>query len=649
MTKFTHSNHRVNSDTLNWCLTRLTAIVFYCMLPQITFASITFNIDSLRKECIPTNYNELWHWTFDFEHMDEDVFTEVWEALAADTTNWHYGPKAEKGYDRYITVNPLNNEPLTAGGKELDFAKGLKFETSGNNHVIIGGSDSKYAMQASSVINMIIPNCKKGDIILVDWMTRDSEAWITSGNIEEDTIRTSAHTHTYSKMTVKNDGDVKLRTRYSLIQNIGVFRYSRWGFDLSDLSENRSDADKIISDTINWGFLNKGRYRNANDLNDEPLMANGEELTFAKGLRFTTGSNKVLVGCLNQWYLQAYGDIKITVPSCMKGDSIYLFLSLSGNLDRFIKADNVMDIDSVIYFKEGESRAATRMVVVKEDGDVTLHLQNALRIHGIDMVEVKYTVGDANGDLQIDVADFTTIANYILGNFLRKFVEDAADVNNDEAINVADITGVTNIILYGSLNSSAAAKGIGGFEYRVPVMQAKDFAISAGGEYVMDIDIENPDMQFSACQFDVHLPKGICIKSVTLGNERTTSKKTNYLDYATLADGTTRVICASTKDIAFAGTEGTVARLTVVADDGVEAGSYDVTIDNIVLSKAGDMAKPESVTINADISSATGISEIKTEDPNSADGMYDILGRRISSSEKLRDGIYIIGGKKIIK
>ena len=257
--------------------------------------------------------------------------------------------------------------------------------------------------------------------------------------------------------------------------------------------------------------------------------------------------------------------------------------------------------------------------------------------------------GDANGDSQIDVADFTAIANFILGSIPENFEEDAADVNKDEIVNVADITGVANIILYGSLNSSAAAKGIGGMEYRIPVMQAKDFAISAGGEYVMDIDIENPDMQFSACQFDVHLPKGISIKSVTLGNDRTTSKKTNYLDFATLADGTTRVICASTKDVAFAGTEGTVARLTVVADNNVEAGSYDVTIDNIVLSKAGDMAKPESVTINADISSATGISEIKTAEPNSADGMYDILGRRISNSEKLRDGIYIIRGKKVIK
>ena len=260
-----------------------------------------------------------------------------------------------------------------------------------------------------------------------------------------------------------------------------------------------------------------------------------------------------------------------------------------------------------------------------------------------------YNKGDANGDSQIDVADFTAIANFILGSIPENFEEDAADVNKDEIVNVADITGVANIILYGSLNSSAAAKGIGGMEYRIPVMQAKDFAISAGGEYVMDIDIENPDMQFSACQFDVHLPKGISIKSVTLGNDRTTSKKTNYLDFATLADGTTRVICASTKDVAFAGTEGTVARLTVVADDNVEAGSYDVTIDNIVLSKAGDMAKPESVTINADIISATGISEIKTAEPNSADGMYDILGRRISNSEKLRDGIYIIRGKKVIK
>ena len=189
----------------------------------------------------------------------------------------------------------------------------------------------------------------------------------------------------------------------------------RWSFDLR---ENRSDADKIISDSINWTFQGRGRYQNANDLNDEPLMANGEELTFAKGLRFTTGSKKVLVGCRDQWYLQAYGDIKIIIPSCTKGDSINLSLSLSGAQDRLIGADNVIEIDSVIHYIEGEPTIKKRTVVVKEDGDVTLRLQSGLRIHSIDMVEVKYAVGDANGDLQIDVADFTTIANYILGNFL---------------------------------------------------------------------------------------------------------------------------------------------------------------------------------------------------------------------------------------
>lgn len=55
--------------------------------------------------------------------------------------------------------------------------------------------------------------------------------------------------------------------------------------------------------------------------------------------------------------------------------------------------------------------------------------------------------GDANGDCNVDVADITTVAAYILGNELPAFKFYNADVNDDGEIDVADITGIASMIL----------------------------------------------------------------------------------------------------------------------------------------------------------------------------------------------------------
>ena len=60
-------------------------------------------------------------------------------------------------------------------------------------------------------------------------------------------------------------------------------------------------------------------------------------------------------------------------------------------------------------------------------------------------------VGDANGDGTINGADFTAIANYLLGIPNANFVESAADVNGDGIINGADFTAVANLLLYGNI------------------------------------------------------------------------------------------------------------------------------------------------------------------------------------------------------
>ena len=76
---------------------------------------------------------------------------------------------------------------------------------------------------------------------------------------------------------------------------------------------------------------------------------------------------------------------------------------------------------------------------------------------GTDMVETDYSKkvtatpfdaanGDANGDIEVNVLDITTIVSYMLNQNPSPFLFDAADVNYDNEINVLDIIGLVQLI-----------------------------------------------------------------------------------------------------------------------------------------------------------------------------------------------------------
>ena len=67
-------------------------------------------------------------------------------------------------------------------------------------------------------------------------------------------------------------------------------------------------------------------------------------------------------------------------------------------------------------------------------------------------------LGDANGDGNVTVADYTAIAHYIMDDPPANFNENAADANGDGKINVADYTAAAHLILYGSLEKPENAK-----------------------------------------------------------------------------------------------------------------------------------------------------------------------------------------------
>ena len=70
----------------------------------------------------------------------------------------------------------------------------------------------------------------------------------------------------------------------------------------------------------------------------------------------------------------------------------------------------------------------------------------SLKINAI-MGDKPQITGDVNHDGKVDVADVTTLVDYILGNTPQGFNASNCDVNNDSKIDVSDVTSLVDIIL----------------------------------------------------------------------------------------------------------------------------------------------------------------------------------------------------------
>jgi subtilisin family serine protease len=66
------------------------------------------------------------------------------------------------------------------------------------------------------------------------------------------------------------------------------------------------------------------------------------------------------------------------------------------------------------------------------------------------------TLGDSNGDFDVNVLDLVHDVDYILGNNPKPFIFVAGDVNADNTINVLDIVGTVDIILNGGDGDSSS-------------------------------------------------------------------------------------------------------------------------------------------------------------------------------------------------
>ena len=218
--------------------------------------------------------------------------------------------------------------------------------------------------------------------------------------------------------------------------------------------------------------------------------------------------------------------------------------------------------------------------------------------------------GDANGSMSVNIADVVTIVSYLSQQDPQPFIFDAADVNEDGVINILDIVGVINIIAHPSTASVSVAEASAVYTIVDGILYV-DSPVALGGVQVTvdaapGVEVQTleslDEMERNWFQIDENtrmlLSYSMCGKSIPAG-------KTPLLDLGN----------ASMLDIVLSDIHGNELMIT--------SGDIPTIIDNVRV------------------------------DSNTATGIYDLMGRKISSKasdlNRLPSGIYIVNGVKVVK
>ena len=117
-----------------------------------------------------------------------------------------------------------------------------------------------------------------------------------------------------------------------------------------------------------------------------------------------------------------------------------------------------------------------------------------------------------------------------------------------------------------------------------------DIEVLSGTEAVLSVKMKN-EVVAEGFEFDMYLPEGITVvqdedgfPDVTLSTKRTTTRKTNSFDAIFNADGSLRVLAASTNGSAISGNDGEVVQVKVAIADDMAEGDYTVCFKNIAIS-----------------------------------------------------------------
>lgn len=321
-----------------------------------------------------------------------------------------------------------------------------------------------------------------------------------------------------------------------------------------------------------------------------------------------------------------------------------------------------------------------------EDGDYPIIIKNARltktdisKYYIIDYVKSTLTVssymlGDINADNEVDVRDYTGVANHIMGNMPEGFVLKAGDIDENGDIDVRDYTGIANIIMessvYGSTHNSVRAlksKTYARVASNIDGMDNVIYATNTKGAPDSQIELSicmKNQTPIRGFQFDLHLPEGVSVVKnakgrimASLAPGRLPEDDEHTLVIDEVSDGVFRFLCSSLYDENFTGNEGEIVTLTVNINADMAYGDYAVLLKNIIMTETdiSKFYKADNIESVFTVDASTGVSTLQDEllgvGKNNESPIYSIDGQLVGRSmdmSKSKKGIYIRDGKKIV-
>lgn len=235
-------------------------------------------------------------------------------------------------------------------------------------------------------------------------------------------------------------------------------------------------------------------------------------------------------------------------------------------------------------------------------------------------------MGDADNNGTVDEADASTVADYILGHYPKKFNFKASDVNFTGNINVADIAGITGI-MNGSQTQQPDTSQVDLNGYSVGISSTP---IVPGGEGYLIINVINEDI-ISAVEMNLELPQGFTV----LGTELDADRGENMRLCCGDIDGKYRILAYSLDKEGIAVNDGRLLTVKIKAPDDKDTPSFDFSLTDVLFSANGNEINVRPMTQNI-LSHIGDIPAI-----GSSVRVFDLLGREISV-DAMQRGAYII-------
>lgn len=164
-----------------------------------------------------------------------------------------------------------------------------------------------------------------------------------------------------------------------------------------------STADaSLISQDASWNQTTKNstlRYQFTGSFDNEAITANGEELDYAKGLKFT-----VAIGTTNtdgrNLYLSSAGmwlgeNSIITVPDCKAGQ--WVLIEYATSKDKTTRSIQATNIDATLPTTSASKTHVSGKSAVTADGDVTFKMIGGMYVYSIVVAETEEDLVNSGG------------------------------------------------------------------------------------------------------------------------------------------------------------------------------------------------------------------------------------------------------------